>query len=260
MLVVTDIGNTHTVFGLYKGNEILGRWRVVSATHRTPDEYSAFVLSLLANEGIGHEHINRAIIGSVVPQLTPVWTQVWQQVVQVDALIVGPGIKTGLDIQYEDPREVGADRIVNSVAGLQKYGAPLIAVDFGTATTLDVVVAPNVYLGGMIAPGVKLALEALTGRAARLPSVELQPPESVIGRNPVQSILSGTFYGYVALVDGLIQRVWEDLGCKTAVISTGGLGKLMTAHSGFIEKFEPDLTLEGLKILYEMNSPKPAAI
>lgn len=256
MLVVTDIGNTHTVFGLYRGAKILGRWRIVSATHRTPDEYAAFVLSLLSNEGIGHSEINKAIIGSVVPQLTGVWTQVWQQVVDVDALVVGPGIKTGLDIQYEDPREVGADRIVNSVAGLAKYGAPLIAVDFGTATTLDIVVKPNVYLGGMIAPGVKIALEALTGRAARLPSVELQPPESVIGKNPVQSILSGTFYGCVALVDGLIKRVWDDLGYKTNVISTGGLGKMMTAHSELIEHFEPDLTLEGLRLLFELNQPK----
>ncbi|MCD6119648.1 type III pantothenate kinase [bacterium] len=253
MLVVTDIGNTHTVFGIYQGEELLGHWRVVSATHRTSDEYAAYVSSLLASRHFSADEIEGGILGSVVPQLTSVWSKVWMQVAGIELLCVEPGMKTGLDIHYEDPREVGADRIANSVAAIAKYGAPIIIVDFGTATTFDVCQKPNIYLGGMIAPGVQLALEALTGRAARLPRVELAPPESVVGRNTVQAILSGTFFGNVSLVDGLIRRTWDELQCETVVVATGGLGEIMFSHSDLIGHYEPDLTLDGLSMIYRMN-------
>ncbi|MEP0813552.1 MAG: type III pantothenate kinase [bacterium] len=254
MLVVTDIGNTHTVVGVYDGSDLLGTWRVVSATHRTSDEYAAYVLSLFALQKIDASEISDAIIGSVVPALTGVWEDVWKRATGVAAMVVGPGMKTGLDIQYENPREVGADRILNCVAGLAKFGAPLIAVDFGTATTLDVCLKPNVYLGGMIAPGVQLALDALTARAARLPNVSLRAPEQVVGRNTVDSILSGTFYGYVSLVDGLIRRAWNAIGTETGVVATGGLAEKVFQHSELIGHIEPHLTLDGLRLLYEMNN------
>jgi type III pantothenate kinase len=231
----------------------LGRWRVVSATHRTPDEYAAYVTSLFSNQSVDLATVKGGIVGSVVPQLTGVWVQVWKQVAGIESFVLVPGMRTGLDIQYEDPREVGADRIANSVAGIAKFGAPLIIVDFGTATTFDVCQKPNVYLGGMIAPGVKLALEALTGRAARLPRVELAPPESIIGRNTINSILSGTFYGNVALVDGLIKRIWDELATETVVVATGGLGEMMFSYSEYIGHYEPDLTLDGLRMIYAMN-------
>ena len=253
MLVVTDIGNTHTVFGAYDGDILIGRWRVVSATHRTPDEYAAYVTSLFANQAVELASVKGGIIGSGVPQLTGVWIRVWKQVAGIDSLVLEPGMRTGLDIQYEDPRQVGADRIANSVAGIAKFGAPLIIVDFGTATTFDICQQPNIYLGGMIAPGVNIALEALTQRTARLPKVELAPPESLIGRNTTNSILAGTFYGYIALVDGLIRRVWDELATETVVVATGGIGEIMFSHSEYIGHYEPDLTLDGLRMLYVMN-------
>lgn len=254
MIIVVDIGNTHTVFGVYKKDKLVGKWRVVSATHRTHDEYAAYVLSLMSTQAVSAADINGAIIGSVVPQLTGVWVRVLKQVAGIDSLVLGPGMRTGLDIQYEDPREVGADRIANAVAGIARFGAPLIIVDFGTATTFDICLKPNIYLGGMIAPGVQLALEALTGRAARLPRVDLMPPESVIGKNTVTAILSGTFYGNVALVDGLIRRAWDELDNETAVVATGGLGEIMFSHSDLIGHYEPDLTLDGLRMIFGMNT------
>ncbi len=254
MIIVVDIGNTHTVFGVYKTDSLIGKWRVVSATHRTHDEYAAYVMSFLSTQAMSESDIKGAIIGSVVPQLTGVWMRVLKQVIGVEALILGPGMRTGLDIQYEDPREVGADRIANAVAGIARFGAPLIVVDFGTATTFDVCLKPNVYLGGMIAPGVQLALEALTSRAARLPRVDLMPPDSVVGKNTVTAILSGTFYGNVALVDGLVRRAWEELGYETSVVATGGLGEIMFNHSDLISHNEPNLTLDGLRMIFRMNT------
>lgn len=255
MLVVTDIGNTHTVFGIFDGEELLGRWRVVSATHRTPDEYAAFVTSLFTGERIPLEKIDAAILGSVVPQLTRVWIEIWKGIAGVKALVVEPGIKTGLDMKHEDTREVGADRIVNAVAGIAKIGAPLIIVDFGTATTLDVCLEPNIYLGGMIAPGVELSLGALSARAALLPNVEIKPPDVLIGKNTVSAILSGTVYGNAALVEGLINRVWSEIGTTTPVAVTGGLGRLFYEQCELLTHYEPNLTLEGLRLLHELNTP-----
>ena len=256
VLLTIDIGNTQTVLGIYRGEELLGCWRISTDPRRSADELGILVGTLFLQRAklqTGLRAVEGAILSSVVPSLTKTFTTMVQQECEAPCLIVGPGIRTGLPIRYEDPREVGADRIVNAVAAWRRWSRGLIVVDFGTATTFDVVGKKGSYLGGAIFPGIGIASEALFSHAARLPRVELRPPRSAIGRNTVNSIQSGLVFGSVAMVDGLIQRMSKELDFKPFVVATGGLASLVAEHSEMIEEVEPLLTLEGLRLLYEMN-------
>lgn len=253
MLLVVDIGNTNIVIGVYSGDELKADFRITTSTTRTTDEYLISLSALLRAAAFQLGQIDGAIISSVVPALTPTWERVFAKYAGVTPLIVGPGIKTGLDVQYEDPHAVGADRIVNAVAGIALYGTPLIVVDFGTATTLDVLLPKNVYAGGVIVPGVQLSLAALTSRAAKLPQVDLAEPKTVVGKTPHTSMQSGAFFGYLALVDGLIEMIWNEICTETAVVATGGVAETFAGKFKHINQVNPTLTLFGLKLLWEKN-------
>ncbi|MBI5016319.1 MAG: type III pantothenate kinase [Deltaproteobacteria bacterium] len=253
-LLVVDVGNTHTVLGVYRDKELLGHWRLASEVHRTPDEIGVLVRNLFEIAGVRLPEIQGVAISSVVPALTPAFVEVSRQYFHREPLVVGPGIRTGMPIHYEDPREVGADRIVNAVAGYDKYHAALIIVDFGTATTFDYVSLEGAYQGGMIAPGLGISMEALFDRASKLPKVGLARPPRVLGRNTVHSMQSGILYGYAALVDGLIDRLAAEVGGRPVVLATGGLAPLLAPEAHRIEHVEEFLTLEGLRILFERNA------
>lgn len=256
MLLTIDIGNTHTVLGFYRGSELVGHWRISTDPRRSVDELGILVSGLFLRQQkgqVGLQQVEGAILSSVVPSLTKTFTSMVQRECDAPCLVVGPGIRTGLPIRYEDPREVGADRIVNAVAAWRRWSRGLIVVDFGTATTLDVVSPQGAYHGGAILPGVGIASEALFAHAARLPRVELRAPRSAIGRNTVNSIQSGLVFGSVAMVDGLIKRMTQELDFEPFVVATGGLAPLIAEHSELIEEVEPMLTLEGLRMIYELN-------
>ena len=253
LLLVLDVGNTHTVFGAYRGEELLGHWRITSEHHRTPVEVGVLLRSLFDLAEIDLDLVQGVVMSSVVPALTPVFEEVARDYLHHDPLVIGPGIRTGLPIQYEDPREVGADRIVNAVAGAHHHGAPLIVVDFGTATTFDYINPDGAYLGGMIAPGLAISMDALCSRASKLPKVALARPPRVLGRNTVHSMQSGILFGYASLVDGLIDRLCAEVGAQPTVVATGGLAQVMAQEAHRIDHVEEFLTLEGLRILYLRN-------
>jgi type III pantothenate kinase len=261
LLLAVDVGNTNIVMGIFdlsKGEDapLVHSWRLATSRERTVDEYGLSSLALLAYQHIEPSEIKHVIISSVVPPLHPVldaWLRVY---FQAEPLWVEPGIKTGLKVLLDNPAELGADRIVNAVAGLELYGAPLIAVDFGTATTFDIVNDRREYLGGIICPGLKISAEALFQRASRLPRVELAEPERLVGKSTVQAMQSGLFYGYVGQVDGILERLLLEFpGSK--VVATGGLARVIAPSSRFISEVAPDLTLVGLRILWQKNR-KPA--
>lgn len=253
MIFVVDVGNTNIVLGVYRGQELLHHWRLSTNRSTTVDEYGVMILNLFQHADIEIDEVEGVIISSVVPPLMITLEQLCAKYLKRTPLIVGPGIKTGLNIRYENPREVGADRICNAVAGIELYGPPLIIVDFGTATTFDFIDASAQYLGGAIAPGIGISTEALYQRAAKLPRIELTKPKSTVGRNPVSSMQAGIIYGFAAQVDGIVQRMHEEFQIKTKVIATGGLAEMIASESRVIDEVNSLLTLQGLLMIYEKN-------
>lgn len=256
MLLVTDIGNTNVALGIYDDQTLIKKWRLSTQPYNTKDEYSIFLRSLLKDSDISPDHISAACICSVVPTLTPRFIRIHEEDFGIKPVVVRPGIKTGLVILYEPPQDVGADRIVNSIAGFKKFGGPLVIVDFGTATTFDVVSEKGEYLGGLITPGPGVSGEALALRAARLPSVDIRKPRDIIGKNTIDAIRSGLYYGHIGSCDRIIEKIISKFETRPKIIATGGLAEIIQEESEFISEIYPDLTLEGLKIIHEMNYDK----
>lgn len=251
MLLVVDIGNTNTVVGVYDGEQMAGHWRIMSE-RRTSDELGLMLLNLLGLSGTARV-LDGAVVSSVVPSLDDVWREALERYLSVEPIFVSHKLDLGIGIAYSNPQEVGADRLVNAVAGVALYGKPLALVDLGTAITLDVVDREGKYLGGAIAPGLVLSMETLFSRTAKLPQVSLEAPQSVIGRSTMESIRSGIIYGYAGMIDALVERVFHELGERFPVVATGGHAKVLAEHSRFKVLVDPWLTLKGLKMIYEKN-------
>jgi type III pantothenate kinase len=253
MILVADVGNTNMVLGVYKDSKLLINWRV-STSRQTSDEIGMMLRNLFEYEHLNMKEVEAAVISSVVPPLTPILERVCTKYFKVKPLSVEPGIKTGVNIKYDNPKEVGADRIVNAVAALHRYGGPVIVVDFGTATTFCAVSESADYLGGAITPGIGISTEALFQRAAKLPRIELIKPEKAIGRNTVSSMQAGIVFGYAGQVDYIVSRFKKEMGGGNIfVVATGGLASLISSVATSIDKVDPLLTLEGLRIIYEKN-------
>jgi type III pantothenate kinase len=253
MLLVVDVGNTQTHFGAWSGDELLEHWRFATVRHSTADELGAALRNLVELRGIGLADLDASIISSTVPQLEPEWLTMAERYLAHRMLSVGPGLKTGMPIRIDNPRELGADRLVNAVAAHARFGGACISVDFGTAVNYDCVSAEGEYLGGVIAPGIEVSLDALTTRGAKLPKIDLLPPRSAIGRSTVEALRSGIIYGYAAQVEGVIKRLVTELGGEPDVIATGGLAGHIAPYCEAIDEIDDLLTLRGLKLLYERN-------
>jgi type III pantothenate kinase len=253
MLLVADVGNTNIVLGVFEGDNLKASWRMGTDLQKTVDEYEVFLRGFLALDGIDVSKVNGAIIGSVVPNITEVFINLIYKVFGVKPLIVGSGIKTGMTIKVDNPREVGADRISNAIAAYILYGGPVIVADFGTATTFDVVSAKGEYLGGMIFPGINISMEALFQRAAKLPRVALTKPERAIGKNTVSSIQSGIMHSVIGGINYSVEALWEELGARAKVVATGGLAERVGDQTEVVDAVNNTLTLEGLRIIYERN-------
>ncbi|MEB3103280.1 type III pantothenate kinase [Ferviditalea candida] len=253
MILVMDIGNTNIVLGLYQGKELLHHWRLSTNRGATVDEYGMIIHNLFRHIGVNVEQVRDIVISSVVPQIMNTIEALCAKYLKKEPLIVGPGLKTGLNILYDNPKEVGADRIVNAIAAIELYGPPLIVVDFGTATTFDYIDDKARYLGGAIAPGIGISTEALYQKAAKLPRIDLVKPKSTVGRNSVTSMQAGIIYGFAGQVDGIAMRMREEFESEAKVIATGGLAELISGESRTIETVNPLLTLQGLQMIYERN-------
>ncbi|MDF2530923.1 MAG: type pantothenate kinase [Clostridia bacterium] len=254
MILVFDVGNTNIVLGAYKEDKLMDFWRVSTDTQKTADEYGIIIKHMFVHQGYNIDDVEAVIISSVVPPIMYTLEHMARKYFKREPLVIGPGIKTGMNIKYDNPKEVGADRIVNAVAGYELYGGPLIIVDFGTATTYCAISKSGEYLGGAISPGIRISMDALYQRTAKLPRVELVKPDSVICKNTISSIQSGVIYGYVGQVDYIVRRMKKELGAENAkVIATGGLSKLIATESETIDVVNGLLTLEGLRIIYERN-------
>jgi type III pantothenate kinase len=258
-LLAIDIGNTSIAIGVYEGEQLVATFRVASDQENLPDEYAMLLTGLLAQRGIAPQDIEAAILSSTVPPLTRTFHEVCRESFAVEALVVGPGVRTGIRVRYDNPREVGPDRVLHAVAALHRYPPPLVIVDLGTALVFDAISREGDYLGGAIAPGVGLASEALFARAAMLSRVSLERPPSVIGRNTVHSVQAGLFYGYAELVRGMVRRVSEELGEGVTVIATGGYASIVVEEAGCFDAVEENLNLEGLRLVYEANRPEADA-
>lgn len=259
VLLVIDVGNTNVSLGIYDYERGVGRlsqhWRVSTHREQTSDELVVSLSSLFASEGRETREVTDVILSSVVPPVVPIWERVSSKLFDQPPQIVGPGMRTGMPVRYENPHEVGADRIVNAVAAFEIYGGPIIAVDFGTATTFDCISTRGEYLGGVICPGIHISMEALFERASKLHRVEIARPKSVIGRTTTGALQSGLLYGYAGLVDSMITRIRTELGADAKVIATGGLARRIAEESKEIEQVAPFLTLDGLRLLFEKNRP-----
>jgi type III pantothenate kinase len=253
MILAVDVGNTQTVVGLFKDDTLVAHWRVSSDMAITADELAVKIDALLGMSGFTWHDVEDVIVGSVVPRLTDAWVDVVRLMVGSEPMIVGPGLKTGMPIRYDNPHEVGADRIVNGVAAIAAYGSPILVADFGTATTIDVIDAEGGYAGGAIAPGLETSAEALFRKAARLSNVDLVDPGTAIGRNTRQSVQAGLLLGQAAMVDGLVRRTWAELGVETRVVATGGLAERMAELCETVTDVDVDLTLKGLLLVYHKN-------
>ena len=252
MLLVVDVGNTQTHLGTFEGSELVQHWRFATVRTSTADELGAALRNLLALRGLSFDDLDASIVSSTVPQLRPEWSEMAARYLGHPLLVVGPGLKTGMSIRYDNPREIGPDRLVNAVAGFEKVGGACVVVDFGTAVTHDVVSATGEYLGGVIFPGVEISLEALTERAAALPKVDLTEPRGVLGKSTVDAIRSGVLYGYAGMVDGILTRLREELGAARA-IGTGGLAGAIVPYCKGIDEVDELLTLTGLRLIWERN-------
>ncbi len=255
MLLALDIGNTSIHIGLFNGEQLAATWRIGVEQEKLPDEYGVLLTTLLSTEGLTPQDVSACIIGCDVPPLIPTFEAVCRKFLKSEPLVVGHGLRTGIRILYDNPRQLGADRIIDAVAATKKYGVPVIVVDFGTATVFDAVNANGDYLGGAIAPGIGIASEALFSRAAMLYRVQLEFPPSAIGKNTIHAMQSGILYGYVGLVEGLVARFKEELGQDAKVVATGGLAHEVASEAKCIDVVDPELTLTGLRLIYDMNWP-----
>jgi type III pantothenate kinase len=255
MLLAVDVGNTQTHFGTFRNRELIEHWRFATVRSSTADELGAALRNLLALRGLSFADIDASIVSSTVPQLRPEWTAMAQRYLGHEMPVVGPGLRTGMPIRMDNPREVGADRLVNAVAAYERVGGPCVIVDFGTAITYDVVGEAGEYVGGIIAPGVEISMEALTSRAAAIPKIDLTPPRALIGKSTVEAIRSGVIYGFAAQVDGVLARLRAELGEDTAAIATGGLAGAIVPFCEQIDDVDPLLTLTGLRLIHERNPP-----
>ncbi|NLW46724.1 MAG: type III pantothenate kinase [Firmicutes bacterium] len=253
MLLVFDIGNTQTVVGVFFEEQLVASWKLATDRQRTVDEYGVLLKNLFRDSGLETTQINAVVLSSVVPPVTGVFERMVIKYFSTHPLVVGPGVKTGLAFKYENPREIGADRVVNAVAAIKLYGSPLIVVDFGTATTFCAIAPNREYQGGAVAPGLGISSEALFQRTAKLPRIEIEKPKTIIGKNTTNAMQAGIFYGYLGLVEGIITRMQAEMNCDPLIIATGDFASLISDNTKMINRVEPNLTLQGLRYIYELN-------
>src|SRR5271167_2424694 len=254
MLLAVDVGNTQTHFGAFRGEELHEHWRFATVRQSTADQLGAALRNLLDLRGLDFDDLDASIVSSTVPQLEPEWAAMASRYLGQEMLVVGPGTKTGMAIRYDNPREIGADRLVNAVAIRERFDGSAVCVDFGTATTFDVVSPEGEYVGGALMTGIEISLDALSERGARLPKVDLAPPKSVIGKNTIDAIRSGVVFGYAGAIDAILRRLYAEFGERTAVIATGGLAGLVVPFTEEISEVDDLLTLKGLRLLHERNA------